>query len=161
MSSKTITQNDLTNILNEIFPATSDDMTPAQIEDFVQSLNAVATSSVDYIVEQGQDGMWTYRKWNSGIAECWGYDSRSWSITETYGQLFFAGIPANTFIFPSGFFNSAPMLTCSRAQKEDAPGLAFPSIIDVTATTFRGYVADSTSGTKTIGLTFYARGTWK
>ena len=72
MSSKTITQNDLTNILNEIFPATSDDMTPEQIEDFVQSLNAVATSSVDYIVEQGISGRWTYRKWNSGIAECWG-----------------------------------------------------------------------------------------
>ena len=77
MSSKTITQNDLTNILNEIFPATSDDMTPAQIEDFVQSLNAVATSSVDYIVEQGISGRWTYRKWNSGIAECWGYYSKS------------------------------------------------------------------------------------
>lgn len=28
--------------------------------------------SVDYIVEQGTSGMWTYRKWNSGIAECWG-----------------------------------------------------------------------------------------
>ena len=26
----------------------------------------------DYIVEQGTSGIWTYRKWNSGIAECWG-----------------------------------------------------------------------------------------
>ena len=26
----------------------------------------------DFIVEQGVSGMWTYRKWNSGIAECWG-----------------------------------------------------------------------------------------
>ena len=77
MSSKTITQNDLTNILNEIFPATSDDMTPAQIEDFVQSLNAVATSSVDYIVEQGISGSWAYRKWNSGVAECWGKHTKS------------------------------------------------------------------------------------
>ena len=25
----------------------------------------------DYIVEQGTVGDWTYRKWNSGIAECW------------------------------------------------------------------------------------------
>ena len=25
----------------------------------------------DYIVEQGTSGIWTYRKWNSGIAECW------------------------------------------------------------------------------------------
>jgi hypothetical protein len=26
----------------------------------------------DYIVEQGTSGIWTYRKWASGIAECWG-----------------------------------------------------------------------------------------
>lgn len=25
----------------------------------------------DYIVEQGTSGIWTYRKWNSGAAECW------------------------------------------------------------------------------------------
>ena len=30
-------------------------------------------SAVDYIVEQGTSGNWTYRKWNSGIAEFWGY----------------------------------------------------------------------------------------
>lgn len=26
----------------------------------------------DWVVEQGTSGIWTYRKWNSGIAECWG-----------------------------------------------------------------------------------------
>ena len=25
----------------------------------------------DYVVAQGTSGIWTYRKWNSGIAECW------------------------------------------------------------------------------------------
>jgi hypothetical protein len=28
--------------------------------------------SNDYIVAQGTSGIWSYRKWNSGIAECWG-----------------------------------------------------------------------------------------
>lgn len=27
--------------------------------------------AVDYIVEEGISGIWTYRKWNSGILECW------------------------------------------------------------------------------------------
>ncbi len=27
----------------------------------------------DYIVEQGAFDIWTYRKWNSGLAECWGH----------------------------------------------------------------------------------------
>ena len=25
----------------------------------------------DYVVAQGTSGIWTYRKWNSGVAECW------------------------------------------------------------------------------------------
>lgn len=29
--------------------------------------------AVDYIVDEGVSGIWTYRKWNSGIAECWGF----------------------------------------------------------------------------------------
>ena len=30
----------------------------------------------DYVVAQGTSGIWTNRKWNSGIAECWGnYDA--------------------------------------------------------------------------------------
>lgn len=33
--------------------------------------------AVDYIVEQGTSGIWTYRKWNSGVAECWGRTSIS------------------------------------------------------------------------------------
>lgn len=27
---------------------------------------------VDYVVETGVDGIWSYRKWRSGLAECWG-----------------------------------------------------------------------------------------
>ena len=26
----------------------------------------------DYVIEEGSSGIWTYRKWASGIAECWG-----------------------------------------------------------------------------------------
>lgn len=26
----------------------------------------------DYVVEQGTSGIWTYQKWNSGVAKCWG-----------------------------------------------------------------------------------------
>lgn len=43
MSSETITRNDLTNIINEIFPATTEDMTQAQIDAFVASLDYQGT----------------------------------------------------------------------------------------------------------------------
>jgi hypothetical protein len=44
--------------------------------DFRAGIRANGVES-DIIVEQGTSGMWTYRKWNSGLAECWGQKSRS------------------------------------------------------------------------------------
>lgn len=37
-----------------------------------KALNAL---KADYVVEEGTSGIWTYRKWNSGIAECWGFSN--------------------------------------------------------------------------------------
>lgn len=38
--------------------------------------NAVSELGIkDYVVQQGGSGMWTYRLWNSGIAECWGTEA--------------------------------------------------------------------------------------
>lgn len=37
----------------------------------VSSLLNQENDTVDYIVEQGSTDDWIYRKWNSGIAECW------------------------------------------------------------------------------------------
>ena len=31
-----------------------------------------AEPEVDYVVSSGIDGIWTYQKWKSGIAKCWG-----------------------------------------------------------------------------------------
>jgi hypothetical protein len=39
---------------------------------FVLDTGNLTNHIKDYIVEQGTNGIWTYRKWNSGIAECWG-----------------------------------------------------------------------------------------
>lgn len=30
---------------------------------------------IDFVVEEGTSGIWTYKKWNSGIAECWGFSN--------------------------------------------------------------------------------------
>lgn len=42
---------------------------------FIRDGIPTPSTLADYVVEQGTDGIWTYRKWNSGIAECWGYTS--------------------------------------------------------------------------------------
>lgn len=50
----------------------------------IDSIVTISTTPVsDYIVEQGTSGIWTYRKWNSGIAECWGKTTTTLSNTGT------------------------------------------------------------------------------
>lgn len=49
------------------------------------SINGVV---LDYIVEQGIKNGWTYRKWQSGIAECW----KTVSFTSTLDALWGSGI---------------------------------------------------------------------
>ena len=42
------------------------------IQDELIRVGGAGTAPVaDYVVAQGISGNWTYRKWNSGIAECW------------------------------------------------------------------------------------------
>ena len=43
----------------------------------------------DYIVEEGTSGIWTYKKWNSGIVECWGGDTfTNLPVTGAVGTLY-------------------------------------------------------------------------
>lgn len=73
------------------------------------------TEYKDCIIEQGTSGNWTYRKWNSGIAECWGRHSISvssslwtwWNnIMETSDS--WSGGVIN---YPSGLFTAEPVYT--------------------------------------------------
>ena len=50
----------------------------AELQEQGETDNSVVIKSyvdkaVDYIVEQGTTNGWTYRKWHSGVAECWVY----------------------------------------------------------------------------------------
>ena len=66
----------------------------------------------DYVIEQGTSGIWTYRKWNSGIKECWTtttYDNVDFSRQGTgspfYTQNNSYGVSQP---FPSGLFVYVP-----------------------------------------------------
>lgn len=66
-----------------VFHWSADDFVHETPVDFRAGISFNGVES-DYIVEQGESGIWQYRKWNSGLAECWGrktvtvYES-SWS----------------------------------------------------------------------------------
>jgi len=91
MSSNTITRNDLKNILNEALPSTEVDYILEQ--GTVQTTNSTLSAPIN----------WTYRKWNSGIAECWGTANvASRTYTANGGSYGF------TFPYPSNLFIDSP-----------------------------------------------------
>lgn len=47
--------------------------------------------SADYIVEEGTSGIWTYRKWASGVMEAYGRESRSTAMTNKIQEYSYYG----------------------------------------------------------------------
>lgn len=68
----------------------------------IDGLNSSAYCS-DFVVSQGTSGIWKYRKWASGIVECWGVKQYTGSnITGAYGNLFYvSGSVSTPFEFKS------------------------------------------------------------
>ncbi len=51
-----------------------------------------ADNAADYVVEQGVSGKWSYRKWNSGIGECWGiFSTDNITVSTAWGQVYYGG----------------------------------------------------------------------
>lgn len=49
-------------------------------------------AAADYVVEQGTSGKWTYRKWNSGIGECWAqFSTDVLYINTAWGGVYYGG----------------------------------------------------------------------
>ena len=120
--------------------------------------SALKESSVaDYVVEQGTSGIWRYRKWNSGIAECWGV----WSGTLTnYTSTMGGNAYYTTISFPTGLFNAAPV-----PQYTSSIGGNFALTGTLTASLTKDscnyYALSNSTGSKASSFYIYAIGTWR
>lgn len=67
----------------------------------------------DFVIQQGTSGIWTYRKWKSGIAECWGRKSVSTAIANNWGNIYTSGaLTALNVSFPFTFA-AVPTITAN------------------------------------------------
>lgn len=59
------------------------------ISNFVDGVKISGNVMPDFVVEQGTSGIWIYRKWASGIAECWGKSEEiEVDVTTQWGTLY-------------------------------------------------------------------------
>lgn len=132
----------------------STNMTSSEVEDFVDELDVSGINAVDYIVEQGTSGIWTYRKWNSGIAECWGINSASVTCSVISSPWIRGSM--NNINFPSSLFNDTPlvMLTGFNAEWVSLASHSKDAISTI-------YIYTVATGTSTRSVRIHAIGTWK
>ena len=113
-------------------------------------------SGAVYITEQGTSGIWTYRKWNSGIAECWGTWAGTLSHYATAGG--FYGF-TTTVYFPSGLFNARPTV-CYNSQVANGFSMT-GATLSVSSTTMGLYALGQVGNTQTCTFDIQVRGRWK
>ena len=161
MASDTITRNDLTAILNSVLPNPAD-MTPQEVEDFIDSLLGQGSNIADFVVEQGTETVsstvWTYRKWNSGISECWAKASFSVSYS-AWGSIYSSGY--GQWTYPTGIFTSAPTC-CITPVAGNGDAWIYGSGSDSATKTVKVAYARATSASAGTGYVYiYSIGRWK
>ena len=115
----------------------------------------LADLGADYIVEQGKSGVWTYRKWASGVAECWGQPSKS---VASSGTFLGANAYSTNFALPSGLFVS---VDSANANPRLGSNYAIPAFIKTTPTSVGVDALSNESGTKDFSANIFVRGRWK
>lgn len=142
----------------------SEDMTTSNISSFVSGLEiGGGGTAVDLIVEQGTSGIWTYRKWSSGISECWGSVTTTTALTTWVSPISYGSTYSARQTFPTGLFTAVPKEFVSLSSGTDS-WLCSDSTNKVTATqTGRYYIVrpSSPSGNFTFTVYFHDIGTWK
>lgn len=115
------------------------------------------SAAVDFVTEQGTSGIWTYRKWNSGIAECWGaYASASYAMTQQSGNGYYT---TTTATLPANLFTSINYVDANRF--DGGLGLVSMSPYSVSISSIGLYVYCTMSLTTSFAVSLHVRGRWK
>ena len=143
-----------------------------QVQDVVdmvgETVDDVMDSMADRVVERGMDSTWTWEKWKSGKAVCWGTASLGnvsvntrWGATED--QYPWRESAYFTQDFPKGLFDAAPQFLDITVMNSSAAVFVSRYVEDLTATnTGKFTLSRPTSQTvNNVVLGFYAIGTWK
>lgn len=121
---------------------------------------------VDYVVEEGGDGSnntWNYRKWASGLLECWArFYISSMNISTTTGQLKYGNVSISDRTYPVAFVDKYPTVTVS-GDVSGANGWVVMNNTDYSLTQVGTMVAYSSLSRTGVGVTVnvIAVGRWK
>ena len=119
---------------------------------------------VDFIIARGTSGIWTYEKWASGKAVCWGVTTKeSFNINTAYAGAYYSevtnGGKNGHAEFPSGLFVAEPTLV--NVQNYGTAGLIGCHIRTVAKEKVEFFVSNPMLTTLELQFTIEAKGRWK
>lgn len=125
--------------------------------DLVQGNTSISGYIVDGIIDQGTSGIWTWRKWSSGISECWGIENTAPSAQQVEGGMYYS---VKYVDFPKNLFIATPCTTVSAHGNWIGGAMTGTALIK---TTYQGYLYTPTSAghTQVLQTMIHARGRWK
>lgn len=121
----------------------------------------------DYVIAQGRSGIWTYRKWNSGFAECWCVTSNYVAANTKWGNAFYSTYIQGGYALPFTFATNGDIQDDPQGFVEiQSPGGNYWFQVANSCTTTnapKGYVMCPIQHNDTIQVlfSFYIRGRWK
>ena len=118
---------------------------------------------LDYIVEQGTKSSWLYRKWNSGVMECWRRLQITTNVSNAWGGLYSSGaLSATNLTYPYAFtetpYLSVSLMPFGAGGIIMAPGNSYGGA--TTTGTFEIARGTSTTSVQYL-INYYAVGKWK
>lgn len=133
---------------------------------------SVDDPAADYIVEQGTVSTgsgnslanWAYRKWNSGIAECWCRKHVSTAVNTAWGNLYVSGALSYTNITWGVSFIDIPVANITIAPNASGAFLIAGGSTSLTNTNTGGYEIARGSALASAGnfyINYYGIGRWK
>ena len=109
------------------------------------------------VVETGTSGIWTYRKWSDGTAECWGRKSYGLLVEASQGAVYYSADYRENL--PSGLFTSVTSWSVSTNDNWSWTGKAEANTSAVVFRVVRGSPWSDT--TSLVYAQFIIKGKWK
>ena len=119
----------------------------------------------DYVTAYGTSGIWTYRKWFSGIAECWGQKAVNTIVATAWGNVYASGaLDALNIAYPFTF-KELPTLTTNLTCNGYGAILMVPGSTPHASTTSTGVFeicrGSPAANNVTYIVNYHAIGKWK
>lgn len=110
----------------------------------------------DYVVAKGTSGIWTYRKWQSGIAECWGVATATATTMTAFDRVYYFDTEVS---FPENLFTSTQNVQATAYSSSGGLYWASPYNISNLKTTVRVISGDSQA--RSCDIWYSIKGKWK